>query len=105
MCAGGRSVPVVAVCNSSNRKRNKPLIFLIQTLAKEQEKGKHSSVWIPRWKERVREMGEGGSRKQKSEDERPQRTFLGGGGKVKVVKKVLKVRVVSARQWSVQRME
>lgn len=50
-------------------------------------------------------MEEGGSRKQKSEDERPQRTFLGGGGKVKVVKKVLKVRVVSARQWSVQRME
>lgn len=43
MCAGGRSV--VAVYNSSNRKRNKPLIFfLIQMLAKEQEKGKHSSV-------------------------------------------------------------
>lgn len=43
MCAGGRSVPVVAVCNS-NRKRNRPLIFRAQTLAKEQEKGKQCSV-------------------------------------------------------------
>lgn len=105
MCAGGCSV--VAVCNSSNRKRNKPLnIFLIQrnqTLAKEQGKGKHRSVMASTMggkRERAREREEGGSRKQKAggrrRNKRPDEKLKGLGAwwedvrKVEVVGKVVR---------------
>lgn len=61
MCAGGCSVPVVAVCNSSNRKRNRPLIFWIQTPTKEQEKGKQRSVLDSTMERRVQDIEEGES--------------------------------------------
>lgn len=82
MCAGGRSV--VAVCNSSNRKRNKPLIFFFffdsnacQRTRKRKTQfcnGFHDGrKECERWKKKA-DQGNG-----MSEDERPQRTW--GGGK------------------------